>query len=113
MHELSLAESMLELIQRAAVEQQFSAVRVVWLELGSMACVEPEALRFCFESVARDTLAQHARLEWVSIPGRGECPDCGSHHPQAQLLDPCPVCASCRVVVSGGDGMRIKALDVI
>ncbi len=113
MHELSLAESMLELIESAAITQQFTGVRVVWLEIGCLACVEPDALRFCFDAVARDTVAQGARLEIIEVPGCGICSDCASTHPQRNLLDPCPACGSYRVEVSGGSGMRIKELDVI
>ncbi|MBL8499629.1 MAG: hydrogenase maturation nickel metallochaperone HypA, partial [Nitrosomonas sp.] len=38
MHELSLAESILQLIEDAAVEQQFTQVKTVWLEIGQLAC---------------------------------------------------------------------------
>ena len=113
MHELSLVESMLELIEAAAKAQNFSRVRVVWLEIGCLACVEPDALRFCFDAVTRNTVAQDARLEIVEIPGCGICSDCASTHPQRNLLDPCPACGSYRVEVSGGSGMRVKELDVI
>lgn len=113
MHELSLVESMLELIQTAAKEQHFSAVRVVWLEIGCMACVEPEALRFCFDAVARNTVAHNARLEIIEVPGCGTCRDCGNVHPCRNLLDACPACGSYRVEVSSASGMRIKEMDVI
>lgn len=113
MHELSLAESMLQIIEDAAVAQQFAQVRVVWLELGSMAGVEQDALRFCFDAVARDTVAQGARLEIVVVPGSGTCSGCGSMHPVSSLLDACPGCGSSAVQVSGGSGMRVKELDVV
>jgi hydrogenase nickel incorporation protein HypA/HybF len=113
MHELSLAESMMELICSAAVTQKFSCVRVVWLEVGCMAGVEPDALRFCFDAVARGTVAEGARLEIVEIAGSGACADCGSVHPVRGLLDCCPQCGGDAVHVSGGAGMRVKELDVL
>jgi hydrogenase nickel incorporation protein HypA/HybF len=113
MHELSLAESVIQIIEDAAAAQGFERVRVVWLEVGSMAGVEPDALRFCFDAVARDTLAQDARLEIVEVPGSATCSDCGSVHPMTTLLDTCPVCGSYAIQVSGGTGMRVKELDVV
>ena len=113
MHELSLAESAIQIIEDAARAQQFTCVRVIWLEVGSLAGVEPEALRFCFDAVARDTVAQGARLEIVDVPGAGTCSDCGSVHPVGNFLDPCPACAGYAVRVTGGTGMRVKELDVI
>lgn len=69
MHELSLAEGVLDAIEQAARTQGFRHVVTVFLDIGEFAAVEPEALRFCFEAVARDTLAAGARLEMECIPG--------------------------------------------
>jgi hydrogenase nickel incorporation protein HypA/HybF len=113
MHELSLAESMLQIIEEAALAQQFAQVRVIWLEIGSMAGVEPDALRFCFDAVARDTVAQDARLEIINVPGSGTCTECGSVHPVTDWLDACPVCGGHAVEVTGGSGMRVRDLDVV
>lgn len=113
MHELSLAESVIQIIEDAAVAQKFERVRVIWLEVGSMAGVEVEALHFCFDAVAHDTVAQDARLEIINVPGSGTCLDCGCTHPVSQLLDACPACGSFAMQVSGGTGMRVKELDVI
>jgi hydrogenase nickel incorporation protein HypA/HybF len=113
MHELSLAESMLEMIESAASAQNFSSVRVVWLEIGCMACVEPEALRFCFDAVARDTVAHNARLEIIEIPASASCRECGHVYPCGNLPDACPACGSYQVAVSGASAMRIKELEVI
>ncbi|WP_420476325.1 hydrogenase maturation nickel metallochaperone HypA [Noviherbaspirillum sp. ST9] len=113
MHELSLAESVIQIIEDAAVAQQFTKVRAVWIEVGSLAGVEPDAMRFCFDAVTRDTLAEGARLEIVEVPGKGTCPECGSVHPVANLIDACPQCGSVAVQVEGGRGLRVKELDVV
>lgn len=113
MHELSLVESVIQIIEDAAVTQRFTRVRVVWLEVGSMAAVEPDALRFCFDAVARNTVAQDARLEIAEVPGVGTCADCGSVHPATDLLDACPACGSYALKRIGGTGMRVKELDVV
>jgi hydrogenase nickel incorporation protein HypA/HybF len=113
MHELSLAESVIQIIEEAAVAQQFTQVRVVWIEVGSMAGVEQDAMRFCFDAVTRGTLAEGARLEMIEVPGTGTCTECGSVHPVANLLDTCPKCGSVAVQVEGGTGLRVKELDVV
>jgi hydrogenase nickel incorporation protein HypA/HybF len=113
MHELSLAESVIRIIESAALTQQFSSVRTIFLEVGRLAGVEPEALQFCFGAAARDTVAQDARLEIIEVPGEGTCADCGSVHPVHSLLDACPACGAYAVQVSGGNGMRVRELDVV
>jgi hydrogenase nickel incorporation protein HypA/HybF len=113
MHELSLVESAIQIIEDAARAQQFKRVRVVWLEVGSLAGVEPDALRFCFDAVADGTVAQNARLEIVDVPGSGACGDCGSVHLVRNFLDACPACGAYAVRVTGGTGLRVKELDVV
>ena len=72
MHELSLAENVLQLIEDAARAQRFSRVTAVFLELGEHAAVEREALSFCFDVVTQGSLAEGARLEILDLPGSGE-----------------------------------------
>lgn len=73
MHEMSLAESMLQLIEDAAYQQGFTRVKTVWLEIGQLACVEQESLRFGFDVVTRGSIAEQARLEIVETAGQGWC----------------------------------------
>ena len=112
MHEMSLAESVLQLIEDAACKQKFTRVKTVWLEIGQLACVEKEAMRFCFDEAMRDSIAQHARLEIVETAGRGQCGKCSLEFPINALYEACPGCGSYQVRVTGGDEMRVKELEV-
>jgi hydrogenase nickel incorporation protein HypA/HybF len=112
MHEMSLAESVLQIIEDAAREQHFRSVKRVTLEIGRLSCVEPEALRFCFASVMHGTLAAEAELEMVEVPGQGCCEICAAEFPLESRYDACPVCGEFRVRVTGGDAMRVRELEV-
>ena len=109
---MSLAESALQIIEAAAHEQGFTQVRTVWLEIGQLACVEQESLRFGFDAVTRGSIAEHARLEIVETAGQGRCEKCAQDFPLAALYEACPKCGSYDVKVTGGDGMRVKELEV-
>jgi hydrogenase nickel incorporation protein HypA/HybF len=112
MHEMSLAEGVLQLIEDSAQTQHFSRVKTVWLEIGQLAGVEVEAMKFCFEAVVNDSIAQGAQLVIVEIPGQAWCLHCAEVvHVQA-LYDACPRCGSHQVQVTGGNEMRVKELDV-
>jgi hydrogenase nickel incorporation protein HypA/HybF len=112
MHEMSLAESVLQIIEDAAREQDFKSVKRVILEIGRLSCVESEALRFCFASVMQGTLAATAELEIVEMPGRGRCEICAAEFPLESRYDACPECGGFRIRVSGGDAMRVRELEV-
>ena len=110
MHELALAESVLEVVRAHARREGFSAVREVRLEIGRLSAVEPEALRFCFGAVVRGSVAEGARLEILETPGTAWCFDCMDTVPLQSRADPCPRCGKARLHVSGGTEMRVKDL---
>ncbi|NEW89788.1 hydrogenase maturation nickel metallochaperone HypA [Rhodopseudomonas sp. WA056] len=112
MHEMALCESLIEIIEREARAQDFSRVRTVWVEIGALSHVEPEAMRFCFSAVADAGIAAGARFEIVTVPGEAWCMDCAKTVPLAQRAEPCPDCGGYRLQVTSGDELRIKELEV-
>lgn len=112
MHEMSLAMGILQIIEDAARAQQFARVRSVWLEIGALAAVEAEAMRFCFDAVTRGTVAEGASLEVIEVAGQGLCFNCNQTVPLAALYDPCPACGGHPVQATGGTEMRVKELEV-
>ena len=113
MHEMSLAEGILQIIEDYAKAQRFARVSVVVLEIGQLAGVEAEALRFCFDAVTRDTLADGAELQVIDVPGSGWCLGCSESVPITQLYDACPHCGGYQVHPVGGTEMRVKELAVV
>ena len=112
MHEMSLAEGVLQIIEDSALQQNFSRVKTVWLEIGQLSSVEPEAMRFCFDAVVRGSLADGARLEIVIVDGGGQCLNCGQTVKLAAVYDACPACGGYPVNPLSGTEMRIKELEV-
>ena len=112
MHELSLAESVLETIEDAARRDGFSRVSRVWLEIGQLSCVEPEALAFCFDAVTRDSIAAGARLEIIATPGSGWCERCAATVPMDTTFSACPQCGAYHLKIISGSEMRVKELEV-
>lgn len=112
MHELSLAENLLQIIEDAARTQQFSRVRTVRLEIGQLACIEQESLRFYFDAVTADSIAQQAKLEIIDIAGQAECEACGQRCRIEAYDTACPHCGCYALKVTQGGEMRIKELEV-
>ncbi len=56
MHEMSLCEGVLQVLQTEAVTQHFNKVKTVWLEIGDLSSVEPEAMLFSFSVVTRNSM---------------------------------------------------------
>jgi hydrogenase nickel incorporation protein HypA/HybF len=112
MHEMSLAEGVLQVMEDKARLDGFSRVKTVWLEIGELAGVEVEAMRFCFDAVVKGTLAEGARLEIVATQGQGRCLTCGNATPLRFRYDPCPLCGNYPIEPTHGLEMRVKELEV-
>ena len=113
MHEMALAEGIVEIVERTARANAAQAVRSVWLELGALSHVEPDALRFSFDAVTRGTVAEGARLEVVETPGKAWCMPCGAAVDLPRLGEPCPRCGSHQLQVTQGDEMRVREIEIV
>ena len=113
MHEVSLCEDILIQLEDEAKKQGFKQVRQVCLAIGELAGVEIEAMRFGFEVVTRDSIAEGARLTIDVIPGTAHCEHCQQTVPIQQHFAACPLCDGYPLTLVSGDELRIKELEVI
>lgn len=112
MHEMSLAESVREIVEDAARVHGAQRVAAVRLEIGALAQVEADALRFAFDVVMRGSLAETARLDMVHTLGTAWCMRCSTSVSIAARGDPCPHCDSYQLQVTGGDRMRVVDIEI-
>jgi hydrogenase nickel incorporation protein HypA/HybF len=101
----------------AAVEDQwranpFSRLRVIRMKLGALGPADPDCLRFCFDAVARGTVAEGAELDIVMVAAQARCPACHGISALEDRFDPCPLCANPERHIIIGDELRLAELEV-
>ena len=111
MHEIAVAQRMVEIALRAADENSGGRIVVVRLLLGELTCVQQETLAFAFSVAARGTLAEGCRLEIVRVPGRLRCRTCQSEE-ERELFDPCSACGDVGGEVLQGRELRLETIDL-
>ncbi|MDD4881477.1 MAG: hydrogenase maturation nickel metallochaperone HypA [Gallionellaceae bacterium] len=112
MHEMSLAEGVLQIVEAAVAETRCQRVKEVRLEIGALSGVEVEALRFCMDVVLRNSPAEGAAVVFETLPGQGWCMQCADTVAIGALYEACPRCGSYQVQPTGGMEMRVKDLLV-
>jgi hydrogenase nickel incorporation protein HypA/HybF len=112
MHEMSLAEGVLQLVEETAMRENAQRVKLVVLEIGRLSSVEPDALRFCFEAVVGGSIARGAVLEIVDVPGVGWCMPCGESVAMDEVFGACPRCGSYQLQPTGGTEMRVREIEI-
>ncbi|HFD13233.1 MAG TPA: hydrogenase maturation nickel metallochaperone HypA [Crenotrichaceae bacterium] len=108
MHELGITRNII-----AIVSEQANAGKVirVTLEIGKLSAIMPDAIRFCFDIVARDTIVDGATLEIREIPGLGRCRECRKEMRLEQLFARCE-CGSNKIDCIAGEELKIKEIEV-
>jgi len=112
MHELSICEGIMQVMEDQARTENFSQVAAIRLEIGPLAGVELDALRFSFDVVTRGTIADGCRLEIIETEGRAHCLKCDHTVSLKRRFDACPRCGGYGLHVTGGDELRIKDMEV-
>lgn len=118
MHELSVAEALLDRASEAAAEHDAATVETMTVELGEATHVNPDQLRFCIETVAEATLAADATVDIEPVEPRANC-DCGwagkppSFEGTAAVVPTarCPACGE-RTEFTRGKECRLAAITV-
>lgn len=107
MHELSLAQDILRIVEDAAARERFSQVRVLRLEAGALAGVEVSALRFALDAIRPGTCLANAHIDIDQPLAVAWCPTCAIEVMVESRLDPCPHCGGMQIQVRGGAQLRV------
>jgi hydrogenase nickel incorporation protein HypA/HybF len=112
MHELALAESILDAVSRELVAYPGATPVRVGVKVGVMAAVDVDALRFCFEIALRGSKWPLLQLTTETVPGEAICLACG-HRMRADttVLD-CEQCGSAQTILQGSDELDLTCLEV-
>lgn len=114
MHELSVSQSLIEIVAAQLVDEPADArVSVVRVRIGAFAGVVPAALRSSFPIAAAGTRLDGARLEIAEVPLVVWCPRCGGERrlPGAQRLR-CPDCGARTPDVRSGRELDVSSVEL-
>jgi hydrogenase nickel incorporation protein HypA/HybF len=112
MHELTLANSLVELAACHAASHGAGRVTRINIRLGQL-CGIARALYFCFGPAARGTLCEGAELRIAEVPLTVQCDSCGGvKHPHTPFNLRCPDCGGpVRKVLSGRE-MELVSIEL-
>ena len=112
MHEVSICESIIDILKEQAAKEGASKVKSVRLKIGEMAGVVEDSLRFAFEIVSKDTLADGAKLIIDNIPLTAKCRSCGRDFHIVGYAFSCKHCDSPEIEVVSGRELEVVEIDM-
>lgn len=113
MHELSIAENLIEIAANAAAAANIRRVQAVHLRVGALSGVVADALLFSYEIAAEGTLLEDSQLIIEEVPAAIYCTCCARvvELPTIQSFN-CPVCGTASSEVRQGHELEIISLEV-
>lgn len=112
MHEIGIANSILEAV---AAETRLHPGQVpvkVGVRIGELAAIDPEALRFGFEALSRQTEMESLQLEIELCPARYSCAECNCDFAEIQFDSRCPKCGNEGTRFLSGDQLELAYLEM-
>jgi len=113
MHEMGIAEGILTSSLQAARDAGAERITSVSITVGRLTEVMEDALRFAWEAITPDTMADGATLEVVFVEPRSACADCGNEFDHGRYDGArCPACESYIVRLLRGRELKIDSIDI-
>jgi hydrogenase nickel incorporation protein HypA/HybF len=112
MHELGIAQGILDIVQQYVPQEQAADVRSVKVRVGQLAGVVAESLEFSFQALIADTPWQTAQLQIHRVPTVAGCNTCNSQFEIEDIAFLCPTCGSTRIRMISGTDLQVVEIEM-
>jgi len=112
MHEMSIAQSLIDILREEMTRHGATVLKSVRLRVGQLSAVVPESLSFCFEVITSGTDMEGAQLLMDVIPLAATCLDCHKEFEIKEYCFSCPHCSSPNIETTSGRDLSIVEMEV-
>ena len=109
MHELSVTQSILDIVLQHAEDAQ--QVTDIYLVIGQLSSFVDDSIQFFWDMLAEDTIAVGANLHFRRIPAEVVCQDCWEKNALGKNFT-CPDCGSTEIKIVSGDEFYIESIEI-
>ena len=112
MHEMSIAQNIVDIIRENVGPGKEDMVRSVKMKVGEFSGVVRESLEFCFTSLTHNTPLAGASLDIESVPIKALCNACSGTSALEYGVFICPLCGSNDVKLLSGTELMIETIEI-
>ena len=112
MHEMAVTESILRIVLDHARRANAGRVSAINIRLGRLSSLVDDSIRFYWELIAADTIAEKAELRFERTEARAECLECRHEFALPKNTFACPECGSERFRIIAGEEMTVESIEV-
>ncbi len=113
MHEVTVCDSLLDLVEETARKHRARRVAVVRVRIGEISGVVPELLQHAFDVLAPERkITREASLVIDTIKPLAHCEACGKDFEPVDYVFICPACGSGRTRLLAGDELSLDRIEM-
>ena len=112
MHELSIAQALVEQVEKTVRGEGALRANRVLISVGALSGADPEALLGAFPLVAEGTVAEGAELVVEKVPARVRCRACGGESAAEGFFVGCGLCGSREVELVSGRELYLRSVEI-
>lgn len=112
MHELSIAQQIINLVEQYLPNEKQISVKAVKLKIGKLNNIFIDSLKFCYETLSKDTKLENSVLNIEFVPAIIECKDCSMVNEITDEILYCHHCNSFNIQIKSGYELEIKELEI-
>jgi|SRR5579859_401868 len=113
MHELAIAQSIVDVVEARATQCHAAQVKSVRLKIGEASGIVADSLTFSFEMLASfDSVLSGAQLLIDVVPHRARCRPCASEFTVLNFVAQCPTCAGWETEVISGTELQVLEMEI-
>lgn len=113
MHELSLAQSIVDIVHQYVPDEQGNSVRSIKLRVGDLSGVVADSLEFCFSAITSETSLCAATLQIERVPFTLLCRNCKNSFTSELGIVVCPACGGNNTEVVAGTEMQVVEIEMV
>jgi hydrogenase nickel incorporation protein HypA/HybF len=112
MHEMSIAQSLVDILEEEMTRHDANTLKSVRLHVGQLSAIVPHSLTFCFQVITKGTPMEDAKLIIDVISLRGACAKCQKTFEIRDYHFVCPQCGSSDIKTIAGQDLSIVEMEV-
>ncbi|MEO8512446.1 MAG: hydrogenase maturation nickel metallochaperone HypA [Ignavibacteria bacterium] len=113
MHELSVAENIIETVKQNVPTLEMAHVKEIRLKLGEFSNVVADSLIFAFESLKDEYNLNNSELVIQPVKFEIECSECGAVTSNKYGMRECAICGSFNTQVLSGEELLVSEIELI
>jgi len=114
LHELSIMNSILDIVIEHAEKNSAKKVNTVNLKIGELSDIIPEWAQKYFDMLTKDTIADNAVLKITKVPVKIKCQACGKEKifKKGKWQFTCTACGSPDIELLEGRELQIQSIEI-